>query len=103
MGKRGRESERDSDVSRLDEAIDYVLSVLRVEIPRSGDADADAVNEAVMAKTKLEACKGLVPLLERRAKLLGLDATPNEQPAGESVLQRMQREIASQGNGAAKS
>ncbi len=101
---RSKESERETDTSRLDKAIGYVIGLLEVAIPKSGDADADAVNEVALAKTKLDAVKALPALLERRAKLLGLDATQNEQPPGESVLERMQREISAGGkNGMAKS
>ncbi len=94
MARRTIEKDRDSDASRLDEALDHVLGVIRTELPRSGDADNDAVNEIALAKTKLDACRALVPLLERRAKLLGLDATPGQVPSGaETAVERMAREI----------
>lgn len=76
------EKDVDKDRSRLDEALEHVLGVIRTELPKTGDADSDAVNEVAMSRVKLEACKALVPLLERRSKLLGLDAP--EQKAGSS-------------------
>ena len=42
------------------------------------------------------AARAAAPLLERRAKLLGLDAPAASPGDGESVLDRMTREIAEQ-------
>jgi len=92
------ENHREKDVSRLDEALEHVLGVIRTELPRSGDADDDAVNEIAMAKAKLDACRALVPLLERRAKLLGLDAQPGTVTVGtETAVERMARELRERG------
>lgn len=91
-----RESERKTDSGRLDRAIGHVLDVLSVEVSETGDLDNDSVNRIALAKTKLEACRVLVPLLERRSKLLGLDEAGMSEPPGESVLDRMTREIAEQ-------
>ena len=72
-------SERDRDVGRLDSLIDRLLR-------HAEDFDSPEVSLGV--------AKHLPALLERRAKLLGLDAQPGvTQDGGESVVDRMAREI----------
>lgn len=97
---RDKEQERERDIQRLDAALDRIADILAGRAPRdSHPTFIDALEGA-----QLKAIDRIVPLLERRAKLLGLDATQNEQPPGESVLERMQREISAGGkNGMAKS
>ncbi len=89
----GQEWGRIGAVSQRERDSEYIDRMLR----RLEEASEQGEELLILA------ARAAGPLLERRAKLLGLDATQNEQPPGESVLQRMQREIAAQGNGAAKS
>ncbi len=79
-----RESQRDADSGYIDRML------------RRLEEASEGGDELLIA-----AAKAAGPLLERRAKLLGLDAERGELTAGESVLDRMTREIAAAG--AAKS
>ncbi len=85
--------ERDADIRRLDSAIGRIEELLDEPINR--DAQPNIVFQS--KEIRLQAADRLVRLLERRAKLLGLDAERGELTAGESVLDRMTREIAAAG------
>lgn len=71
--------DRETDSNRLDEAIEAVLYVLRLEFPvPAGQLGVEAEDDLrtralLLGKNRCEAAKALVLLLERRAKLLGLD------------------------------
>lgn len=49
------------------------MGIVRGSPQETGDPEHDGVMLVAMNKAKLEACKVLPGLLERRAKLLGLD------------------------------
>ncbi|HEY3494360.1 MAG TPA: hypothetical protein VGK73_06730 [Polyangiaceae bacterium] len=90
-----RPDDRDTDLGRIDSAIGLVEEVLSEALPAEGQPNV----MALARETRLKAVDRLVALLERRARLLGLDAPAaklGDQPPGESVLDRMTREIAEQ-------
>ena len=66
---------RDADVRRLDAAIEQVEEILNEPLPAG---DVQLVVAMNWRKIRLEAADRLVALLERRAKLLGLDAKPSD-------------------------
>lgn len=68
--------ERKEDDQRLARALDEVMRVVEVEIPPN---DPEWI---ALVKVKLEAARQLVPLLERRSRLLGLDAPEQKGRAG---------------------
>lgn len=69
-------TERDQDKATLDEAIGIVMGFLRKKPP--DDSHASYLEQ--FSGVQLKAIDRLVPLLERRSKLLGLDATPGDKP-----------------------
>ena len=76
--------ERDRDKGRLDDALEAVTGLM--DRPVDGPPPEPGII--------LAAADRVVKLLERRAKLLGLDLAPQENNgAGESAISRMQREI----------
>ena len=84
---RNRDRDIDQDAKRLDKAIEHVLGILDQVVPVLSDPEDATVLEVAVARAKLDACKALVPLLERRAALLGLDAPTGKnasdaQPSG---------------------
>lgn len=58
----------------LDDAIDCLLTDLKAQAPVTGDKTTNALNAIVIGKAHAETAKALAILLERRSKLLGLDA-----------------------------
>ncbi len=74
-------SEREKDKAILDEAIGIVMGFLRKKPPE--DSHASYLEQ--FSGVQLKALDRLVPLLERRAMLLGLDATGGTEtkPAGQ--------------------
>jgi hypothetical protein len=67
-------------LSDLDAAIDCLMADLSAPAPKTGDETTDALNAVVIGKAHAETAKALAILLERRSKLLGLDARPDEKP-----------------------
>lgn len=95
-----------SGIVRCDGAVDVVTAPaqnLRVSSERLADSEyisrmLKRLEEASEEGTEslVLAARAAAPLLERRAKLLGLDAPAASPGDGESVLDRMTREIAEQ-------
>ena len=70
---RDRNAELESDLRRLDRALDRIDEILRSKAPEDAhDTYVDALDA-----NQLKAIDRIVPLLERRSKLLGLDAAPD--------------------------
>ncbi len=67
------------DERRIDDAIGRLAEVLGEELP---PLTFDAATWGMARRLRIEACKALVPLLERRSKLLGLDAPEQKRPTG---------------------
>lgn len=84
----------DKRLSDLDEAIDCLLADLKAPAPKTGDETTDALNAIVIGKAHAETAKALAILLERRSKLLGLDATPDSASASAGQPGAVQRILA---------
>lgn len=81
-------TERERDKARIDRLLDAWDAVIREE---SSDGAAPSVETLTLAS------RSLPPLLERRSKLLGLDAVPGEQPApGEKPMDRILKAVPGQ-------
>ena len=80
-------SEKARDCGRLDRAIDECMKLIEAQVEEGQDATyADAM--------RLQAADRLVKLLERRSKLLGLDAEPgqsSQQGGAETPVDRIKR------------
>lgn len=68
------------DVARLDAAIELVEEVLSQKLPNDADTAPQVLKLA--RDSRLQAADRLVSLLERRAKLLGLDAEGKPKESG---------------------
>jgi hypothetical protein len=81
-------AERARDVARLDAAIAVVMDFLAKKPPD----ESHASYLELVAGAQLKAIDRLVPLLERRSKLLGLDAPPGaaEAPKQPGSLNRIE-------------
>ena len=84
------------DVARLDIAIELVEEVLSQKLPNDSETAPQVLKLA--RDSRLQAADRLVSLLERRAKLLGLDA-PDEKPkesgaAAAGTLAELERKLA---------
>lgn len=93
---RNRENDRDADAKKLDKAIGRVLAMVEREL---GDEVTDPEEREVLMtaidRARLDACKVLVPLLERRAALLGLDAqTKGGAPEQNGTIAELERKLA---------
>src|SRR5687768_7582599 len=97
FGPMAKRSDADLDRGRLDEAMGLVLEVMRAEFPEDKSGQYDDLQRArlkFLASNRFEGAKALVALLERRAKLLGLDARDEATSGtGESTVERMTRQI----------
>lgn len=86
-----REQQVERDTERLDDAIDELIAQAGTVVPRATD---DPALMACQNKLRLEAIKALPALLERKARLLGLDAAPNAAKEGEpSGIERLTRQL----------
>lgn len=97
-------SEREKTLRWLDEAIELTMASMRSDQKLTGDAECDALNADIHAKKRAELAKSLTGMLERRSKLLGLDAQPGTesapQPATEQPLDRIMRVVPGKAGGA---
>lgn len=86
-----REQQIERDVEALDDAIGELLSQIGIVM------DGSEQNPSLMAcqiKVRLDAIKTLPMILERKAKLLGLDAAPGATKEGEpSGIERLTRQL----------
>ena len=71
-------AEKEADLGRLDRALDRIDAILRAKAPE----DAHPTYVDALDANQLKAIDRIVPLLERRSKLLGLDATPDSKAPG---------------------
>lgn len=91
----------DKRLADLDEAIGVLMADLRTPAPKTGDETTDAMNAIVIGKAHSETAKALAILLERRSKLLGLDAEPgqgSQRSAPESPVKRIMAVVPKQGS-----
>src|SRR6476659_2873995 len=80
MGRKrlSREDQIELDTERLNDALDELIAQMGVVVPR---ADQDPQLAGHQAKLRLDAIKAMPALVERKAKLLGLDFVhPTESP-----------------------
>jgi len=79
--RRSRDEEIALEVCRLDDALDELVAQLASALPMADDQPQVA---ALQAKLRREAAQTIAVVSERKAKLLGLDATSESKPAGQS-------------------
>ena len=92
MAKLSREGEIEKDLGVLGDAIDAVMGVVRKKAP--GEAHESFVE--ALSGLQLKAIDRLVPLLERKARLLGLDQAGKDgaQPKESGTLAELERKLA---------
>jgi hypothetical protein len=89
-----REDQIELDTERLNDALDELIAQLGTTVQGS---DVDLQRAALQSKMRLDAIKLLPGLLERKAKLLGLDFVhPAESPgqAASGTLAELERKLA---------
>lgn len=83
--------ERENDLRLLKQAAEGMAELANMELSEDSLGGEEF---RAYCKVKIQAAQALVPLLERRAKLLGLDARPDAPQTGtETPVERMSREL----------
>lgn len=82
-------SQRDADLRAIERGIKALDAVLGAELPEPEDQPAFSL----VAKCQCDAARAMTGLLERRSKLLGLDARPGDEQAtdAETPMDRVLR------------
>jgi hypothetical protein len=89
-----REQQIELDTERLNDAIDELIAQAEMVLVGVG-WNSDAQRQTAQAKLRLDAIRALPALLERKAKLLGLDAVVTEAPgqAASGTLAELEKKL----------
>jgi hypothetical protein len=88
-----KEQQLELDTEHLNDAVDELMAQIEAVVP---GADVDLQRQAIQSKMRLDAIKLLPSLLERKAKLLGLDFVhPAESPGqdGSGTIEQVTRRL----------